>query len=46
VLFGAAAATAALRVIAHKHFPTDVATGAALGFVVGWTVPALHPVRR
>ena len=46
VLVGAATATAVLRVVAHKHFPTDVATGAALGFVIGWTVPALHPVRR
>ncbi len=45
VLFGAATATAALRVVAHKHFPTDVAAGALLGFVIGWTVPALHPVR-
>ncbi len=45
LLFGAATATAALRVVAHKHFPTDVAAGALLGFVIGWTVPALHPVR-
>lgn len=44
VLFGAATATAVLRVVAHKHFPTDVAAGAALGFVIGWTVPSLHPV--
>jgi len=43
LLFTAATATAALRVVARKHFPTDVAAGAALGFVIGWTVPALHP---
>ena len=42
VLFGAAAVTGALRVVAHRHFPTDVAAGAALGFVIGWTIPALH----
>ncbi len=45
-LFGAAAITGALRVVAHKHFPTDVAAGAALGFVIGWTVPALHATRQ
>ena len=42
VLFGAATATAVLRVVARRHFPTDVAAGAALGFAIGWTVPALH----
>jgi len=42
VLFGAATATGVLRVVAHKHFPTDVAAGAALGFVIGWTLPTLH----
>lgn len=44
LLFGAATVTAALRVVAHKHFPTDVAAGAALGFVIGWTLPALHSI--
>jgi membrane-associated phospholipid phosphatase len=44
-LFTAAAATAALRVVARKHFPTDVAAGAALGFAIGWTIPALHAAR-
>jgi membrane-associated phospholipid phosphatase len=43
LLFAAAAATGALRVLAHKHFPTDVAAGAALGFAIGWTIPAIHP---
>lgn len=41
-LFAAAAATGVLRVAAHQHFPTDVVAGAALGFAIGWTVPALH----
>ena len=42
-LFATAAATGALRIIARHHFPTDVAAGAALGFAIGWTFPALHP---
>ena len=41
-MFAAATATGVLRVVAHRHFPTDVLAGAALGFAVGWTVPALH----
>jgi membrane-associated phospholipid phosphatase len=44
-LFAAAALTGALRVVAHEHFPTDVAAGAALGFAIGWTIPAVHPTR-
>jgi len=43
-LLATAAATATLRVVARRHFPTDVVAGAALGFAIGWTVPALHPV--
>jgi hypothetical protein len=42
LLFGAAAVTGALRVAAHKHFPTDAVAGAALGFAIGWAVPAFH----
>ena len=42
LLFAAAAVTGALRVVAHQHFPTDTIAGAAVGFAVGWTVPALH----
>ena len=41
-MFAAATATGILRVVAHRHFPTDVVAGAALGFAIGWTVPALH----
>lgn len=41
-LFAAATATGILRVVAHRHFPTDVAAGAALGFAIGWTIPAVH----
>jgi membrane-associated phospholipid phosphatase len=44
LLFGAATVTAALRVVAHKHFPTDAMAGAVLGFAIGWTVPSLHAV--
>jgi membrane-associated phospholipid phosphatase len=39
---GAAAAVAGLRVAAGKHFPSDVATGAAAGALFGWLVPRLH----
>ena len=41
-LFTAATATGILRVVAHRHFPTDVVAGAALGFAIGWAVPAVH----
>ena len=44
-LFLLAATTGALRVTAHKHFPTDVVAGAALGTAIGWAVPQLHPMR-
>ena len=44
-LFGVATLTGALRVKAHKHFPTDVLAGAVLGTVVGWAVPRLHAVQ-
>ena len=46
LLFGAAAATGALRVVAHQHFPTDAIAGAVVGFAVGWIVPALHATVR
>lgn len=44
-LFTMAAATAALRVAARKHFTTDVVAGAALGIAIGWTLPQVHAVR-
>jgi membrane-associated phospholipid phosphatase len=44
-LFALAAVTGGLRVAAHKHFPTDVLAGAALGTAIGWTVPRLHGLR-
>ena len=44
-LFALASLTAAARVEAHKHFPTDVAAGAVLGTAVGWAWPRLHPLR-
>lgn len=45
VLVSAATVTAVLRVVARRHFPTDVAAGAVLGGAVGWIVPAVHPIR-
>ena len=43
LLYAGALGVAALRVAAGKHFPTDVASGAALGTGVGWLVARLHP---
>jgi membrane-associated phospholipid phosphatase len=45
LLVSAAATTAVLRVVARRHFPTDVMAGAALGGAVGWIVPAVYPMR-
>jgi membrane-associated phospholipid phosphatase len=39
--FTAAAGVGVLRVVAGKHFPTDVAGGAAVGAAAGWLVPSL-----
>jgi membrane-associated phospholipid phosphatase len=44
-LVASATATGVLRVVARKHFPTDVAAGAVLGAAVGWAVPLLYPVQ-
>ncbi len=43
LLYAGAVGVAALRVVAGKHFPTDVLTGAALGSGIGWLVPTIHP---
>ena len=43
LLYAGAVGVAALRVVAGKHFPTDVLAGAALGSAVGWLVPTIHP---
>lgn len=37
-----ASLTATARVLAGKHFPSDVATGAAVGASVGTLIPTLH----
>ena len=36
------AATGAARVVAGKHYVSDVVTGAIVGACVGWLVPELH----
>ena len=38
----AASLTSVLRVMAGKHFPTDVFAGAVVGSVIGWGIPKLH----
>jgi membrane-associated phospholipid phosphatase len=40
------ASVAAERVLAGRHFPTDVVVGAAAGFGVGTAIPWLHLRRR
>ncbi|HUK21235.1 MAG TPA: phosphatase PAP2 family protein [Gemmatimonadales bacterium] len=43
ILYAGATAVGVLRVLAGKHFPTDVLAGAALGSGIGWVVPIIHP---
>ncbi|PYP51129.1 MAG: hypothetical protein DMD45_08760 [Gemmatimonadetes bacterium] len=43
LLYAASLGVAALRVSAGKHFPTDVAGGAALGTGIGWLAAKVHP---
>jgi len=43
LLFAGAVTVGTLRVAGGKHFPTDVAAGAALGAGVGWLTARLHP---
>src|SRR5439155_19669771 len=45
LLYAGAVGVSALRVVAGKHFPTDVLAGAALGSASGWVVPTIHPPR-
>jgi membrane-associated phospholipid phosphatase len=45
LLYAGALGVAALRVSAGKHFPTDVAGGAALGTGIGWLVAKVHPTQ-
>ena len=37
-----AALTAGLRVVAGKHYPSDVIVGALVGGLIGWAVPMWH----
>ena len=43
ILYTAATVVGVLRVVAAKHFPTDVAAGAVLGSAVSWAVVKVHP---
>jgi len=40
--FTAAAVTAVSRIVADQHYATDVLTGAAVGTLIGFAVPAAH----
>src|SRR6266705_383941 len=42
LLYAGAVGISALRVAGGKHFPTDVAGGAALGAGIGWLVATIH----
>ena len=44
--YGVAASVATLRVMAGKHFLSDVVAGAALGSFAGWLVPRLYRAER
>jgi len=46
LLYTGAVGVAALRVAGGKHFPTDVAGGAALGSAIGWFAARVHPTVR
>ncbi|HZX40532.1 MAG TPA: phosphatase PAP2 family protein, partial [Myxococcaceae bacterium] len=39
---GVAIVTGVLRVMADRHWATDVIAGAVLGGTIGWAIPALH----
>jgi membrane-associated phospholipid phosphatase len=43
LLYAGATVVGVLRVVAAKHFPTDIVGGALLGSGVAWTVATLHP---
>ncbi len=43
LLYAGALGVGTLRVAAGKHFPTDVAGGAALGAGIGWLTAKIHP---
>jgi membrane-associated phospholipid phosphatase len=43
VLYAGALSVGSLRVVAGKHFPTDIIVGGLLGSAIGWLVPAIHP---
>jgi membrane-associated phospholipid phosphatase len=44
--FSIASSVAILRVMAGKHYPSDVIVGALVGSFIGWLVPALHEVQE
>ena len=43
VLYAGALSVGSLRVVAGKHFPTDIIVGGLFGSAIGWLVPAIHP---
>jgi membrane-associated phospholipid phosphatase len=45
LLYTGAAGVGGLRIVAGRHFLSDVLGGAVLGSAIGWLVPAIHPRR-
>lgn len=43
LIYGGAVSVSTLRVVAGKHFPTDVLVGALLGTAIGFLVPVIDP---
>ena len=41
-----ASSVAAMRVLAGRHFPSDIMVGAGVGTLIGWGIPTLHRTSR
>ena len=43
---GAASTVGYMRYASGAHFPTDILTGAAVGTLIGWGIPAIHKIKN